>query len=89
MERTDCPGGRKGEAYPEEHQQGPGFPSLLHREKRSAQVALAKGQGQKLNFQSLPGQGLGKLLLSGSRPRDGWYSLRYSLPVMLTAGQKK
>lgn len=32
----------------------------------STQAALAKGQGQKLNFQSLPRQGLGKLLLSGS-----------------------
>lgn len=33
MERTDCPGGRREEAYPEEHQEGSGFPYLLHSER--------------------------------------------------------
>jgi len=33
VERTDCPGRRREEAYPEEHQKGLGFPYLLHSER--------------------------------------------------------
>lgn len=36
MERTDCPGGRKEEAYSEEHPEWLGFPYLLHSEKEHA-----------------------------------------------------
>lgn len=39
--------------------------------RESTQAALAKGEGQKLNFQSLPQQGLSRFLFSGSGHRDG------------------
>lgn len=47
----------------------------------STQAAPAKGQGQKSSFQSLPGSGLAKLLLSISGFRNGWCGLRYSVPT--------
>lgn len=37
------------EAYPEEHQEGLGFPQLLH-SGREYTSSSRKGQGQKLNF---------------------------------------